>query len=274
MEIGEAVQHAVKMLGKNEFKTIELAEQIRLVAEYKELSVEQIKNRVDGYMNRNSKSKNALYAKSLNVKNKPQKGVYHLIKKKEQPIIRTDHKTKTGIRGNDVKDKGGFPDFNQLPSLFSISTNNKLYFGKAGEFAVISELLFNGYNASIMSVDEGIDITASKNDKFFFIQVKSTQFMNDSVSVSIKPNGFVNNSNAEIYFIIVFRYTYKGVNTNRYIIIQNKLLNNYIFTGAVSKKDDGTVIIKIKQKDGHLYLYNGNEYAKIDHLLDSFNLMN
>ncbi|MDR2439557.1 MAG: hypothetical protein LBE12_09355 [Planctomycetaceae bacterium] len=271
MEIGEAVQHAVKMLGKNEFKTSELVEQICLLAEYKESPVEQIKNRVDGYMNRNSKSKNALYAKSLNAKNRPQKGVYRIIKKKEQPIIKIDKKGTSPKIKKDKENEGNFPDFNQLPSLFSINANNKLYFGKAGEFAVISELLFNGYNASIMSVDEGIDITASKNNKFFFIQVKSTQFINDSVSLSIKHNKFINNSSAEIYFIIVFRYAYKSVNTNRYIVIQNKLLDNYIFTGAVSKKDDGTINVKIKQKDGHLYLYNGNEYAKIDHLLDNFN---
>jgi hypothetical protein len=121
-----------------------------------------------------------------------------------------------------------------------------------------------------MSVDEGIDITASKNDKFFFIQVKSTQFNNDVISVSIKPNRFISQSNATIYFIIVFRYTYKGVNTNRYIIIQDIILNNYIHSGTVNKKEDGTIIIKIQQKDGHLYLFHGNEMAKIDHLLDNF----
>ena len=45
----------------------------------------------------------------------------------------------------------------------------KQYTGKAGEATVISELLFYGYNASGMTVDDGIDIIASKGDKFFYI---------------------------------------------------------------------------------------------------------
>lgn len=57
---------------------------------------------------------------------------------------------------------------------FNCSACDKIFYGKGGEFSVVSELLFRGYNASIMSVDEGIDITASKGDKFFFIQVKTS----------------------------------------------------------------------------------------------------
>jgi hypothetical protein len=124
-----------------------------------------------------------------------------------------------------------------------------------------------------MSVDEGIDITASKNDKFFYIQVKSTNFDNSVISVSIRPNRFINNSSADIYYIIVFRYTYKSVNTNRYIVIQNKLLEHYVLSGEISQKDSKSVNIRIKQKDGHLYLYHGNKEAQIDHWLDNFDLI-
>jgi len=52
----------------------------------------------------------------------------------------------------------------------SVSTQ---YVGKAGEHLVVSELLFRGYNASIMSVDEGLDIVATKDNKLFNIQVKT-----------------------------------------------------------------------------------------------------
>ena len=47
------------------------------------------------------------------------------------------------------------------------------YVGKAGEHAVLSELLFRGYNASLMSVDTGIDILATKENKVFNLQVKT-----------------------------------------------------------------------------------------------------
>src|ERR1700728_2103173 len=45
--------------------------------------------------------------------------------------------------------------------------------GKAGEYLVCSELLFREFNASIMSVDIGMDIAATKENKLFSIQVKT-----------------------------------------------------------------------------------------------------
>jgi len=52
-------------------------------------------------------------------------------------------------------------------------TSQTQYIGSAGEHRVVSELLFRGYNASIMSVDEGLDIVTTKNNKLFNIQVKT-----------------------------------------------------------------------------------------------------
>ena len=51
---------------------------------------------------------------------------------------------------------------------------DKPFLGKAGEMAVISELLFWGYNASAMLVDSGIDVVASKGGKYFHLQVKTS----------------------------------------------------------------------------------------------------
>ena len=47
------------------------------------------------------------------------------------------------------------------------------YTGKAGEFAVISELLFRQYNASLTSLDNGIDIIALKDGMTYYIQAKT-----------------------------------------------------------------------------------------------------
>lgn len=49
-----------------------------------------------------------------------------------------------------------------------------VYVGTAGEIAVISELMFNGFNANRMMIDEGIDIIATKNNIYRYIQVKTT----------------------------------------------------------------------------------------------------
>lgn len=114
----------------------------------------------------NVKSKTPIYAKVINPKTKrSRKGLYKI---KPEPkgtrIIRTEPDRKK-------KPKSGG---DELPLVFSNSSCDKIFCGKGGEFAVVSELLFRGYNASIMSADEGVDITASKGDKFFFIQVKTS----------------------------------------------------------------------------------------------------
>ncbi|GAB3667556.1 hypothetical protein GCM10028791_43250 [Echinicola sediminis] len=48
------------------------------------------------------------------------------------------------------------------------------FIGKAGEHYVTAELLFRGYNASIMSVDVGMDIIATRDNKLFSLQVKTS----------------------------------------------------------------------------------------------------
>lgn len=51
---------------------------------------------------------------------------------------------------------------------------NSTYTGTAGECAVISELLFNGYNANRMMIDDGVDIIAVKDNVYYYVQVKTT----------------------------------------------------------------------------------------------------
>jgi hypothetical protein len=51
--------------------------------------------------------------------------------------------------------------------------------GSGGEQAVISELLFNGFNAANMMVDDGIDVVASKRNTYYHIQVKTSNVRGD-----------------------------------------------------------------------------------------------
>ena len=63
-----------------------------------------------------------------------------------------------------------------MPAVSAVSETPNVdtgYFGKAGEHAVSSELLFWGYNVSSMAVDQGVDLVASKNGKYFHLQVKT-----------------------------------------------------------------------------------------------------
>lgn len=118
----------------------------------------------------------------------------------EEGILETDGKTPEASMNAqlvmDIKNKGLASDFiKTAPATYALNPNKKEptqkaiekdksedekiqvesgFTGKAGEHLVCSELLFRGFNASIMSVDVGLDIVATKKTKMFGIQVKTS----------------------------------------------------------------------------------------------------
>ena len=91
--------------------------------------------------------------------------------------------------------------------------NYSLYVGKAGEYAVASELLFKDYNVSMMSVDEGIDIIASKKDKTYNIQVKTSHENQFYRYVSdIRISSFEKHNTSNTFYIFVLKSDKNGAN--------------------------------------------------------------
>src|SRR3990167_243354 len=128
----------------------------------------------------------------------------------------------------DIKNKGEGSDFiKTAPGIFSLNPNKKEiketpkiieaekdeeekivieggFTGKGGEYLVCSELLFRGFNASIMSVDVGIDIVAVKENQLFGIQVKTSNLNSfDTYVFDIRKVSFERHSNGNIYYIFV-----------------------------------------------------------------------
>jgi Holliday junction resolvase len=81
------------------------------------------------------------------------------------------------------------------------------YIGKAGEHAVLSELLFRGYNAALMSVDIGVDIMASKNNKTFNIQVKTRNISKkyDAFHFNLRIVSFERHNAGGTFYIFILR---------------------------------------------------------------------
>lgn len=130
----------------------------------------------------------------------------------------------------DIKNKGKASDFIKTePATFAIN-HNKIekpiskaieekekqaeeavkveggYTGKAGEHLVCSELLFRGFNASIMSVDVGMDIIATKDNKLFSIQVKTANLNKFNTYVfDVRKVSFERHDSGNIYYIFVLR---------------------------------------------------------------------
>jgi len=261
--LDEDVKSAFRAIGTPEVSVGDLANHMKTSSvEYKDEDIEALKRRVNARL-----VKSPMYARAVNPKTKrPRKGIYRLVKKKTPPPIISIRPQKPIPKTNQPSD--GIQQQLPIPEFAS----NTLYVGKAGEFAVVGELLFRGYNASIMSVDEGIDITASKDNKFFYIQVKTTAFQDDSrFRVQIKPNRFVDKTNADVYYVIVIRgQSTKTTFTNEYFVLPDRDLIRHVATGVVNQTETGTLIIKVKEEDGHLWIYHGAQKEMVDYHLDNF----
>lgn len=152
---------------------------------------------------------------------------------------------------------------------------NTLFTGKAGECAVMSELLFRGYNANLMMVDDGVDIVASKNNLYYFIQVKTT-LLNEKgrIYVSIKKDRFDAFINSQIRYIVVARCKISGIETCLYFVFNNQNIDEFIFDKVVNL-NESTISIKIRidQENGNKpFLYHENKEKDITFFMNKFNL--
>lgn len=148
------------------------------------------------------------------------------------------------------------------------------YIGRAGECAVMSELLFRGYNANRMMVDEGVDIIAVKDNLYYYIQVKTTNInAQGRIYVQIKTDKFAQFMNAQIRYIIVARYTEGGVGKNMFFQLTPNIISQGVFQGFVKQGTDSVAIkINFHPLTGQPRLYDGNKEMPIDFYMNNFNL--
>ncbi len=130
---------------------------------------------------------------------------------------------------------------------------DKAFTGKAGEYAVMSELLFWGYNASAMSVDNGIDVVASKDNKYFHIQVKtSAEKEGGKFQFSIKNSSFNAHHNSSMFYVFVLRRQLR----NEYVIIPSSHLQVLVAGGKISPGPTLPIVIGV-DSNGKRYTLNG-----------------
>lgn len=142
------------------------------------------------------------------------------------------------------------------------------YIGTAGECAVMSELMFRGYNANRMMIDEGIDIVATKDNLYYYIQVKTVALKDGRVYCQIPRYRFDQYVSSQIRYIIVARTD----NKNIYFMFDPKEIDKGIYGKYVNATEE-TVYIKIKfhPRSGAPYLYDEKEQDvkyNMDHAFD------
>jgi len=129
------------------------------------------------------------------------------------------------------------------------------FLGKAGEYAVMSELLFWEYNSSMMAVDDGVDIVASKGSKFFHIQVKTSTPQDSGKYLFTITHAAYNRYPAHnVFYVFVLRQR-QG---SEYIILPRTILEHFINKQVVTGSSSYSITISSDAKKTK-YLLNGKE---------------
>lgn len=217
-------------------------------SDYKDCDLNELRKKVSSYMSnavtkivkgQRVENKDSIYQRVKNGKGGYKKGVYRLRKpkKKKEPKVPT-------------------PILQPVEHPMSIEN---LYMGSAGEMAVCSELLFREYNVSRMAVDDGIDIVAMKNNKTYYIQVKTVQIKSESFSVQLKTKSYERYNANDCYYIIVAR-----AETTQFIVATADDIRRLIERG--SAKGEKFISLRFSQNMGCLFVGEEN----VNYMLNSF----
>jgi len=139
---------------------------------------------------------------------------------------------------------------------------SSLYTGKAGEAAVLSELLFYGFNASSMTIDDGIDIVASKNNNYFHIQVKTANPSSEGAfAFSIKKSSFTSKNTSQTFYVFVLRESDTFRYFNDYLILPSSQIRQLVEVGII--KDGQSLSVRIQKSKKGTYLLNAKQDVTI-----------
>jgi Holliday junction resolvase-like predicted endonuclease len=194
-----------------------------------------------------------------------------------------------------IRKKGAASDFiKTAPSTYSINTAKKSiapdkakkiieeeaieeakekiesgYTGKAGEYLVCSELLFRGYNASIMSLDMGIDIIATKLNKLFSIQVKTSNLNSfNYYNFDIRKTSFQKAHSGSVFYLFVL----KDKQENNFFILPHVVVEQKVHEKAILEINNGnTYRVNIRMRDGKIFL--GNKEHEMGYYFNNWDII-
>lgn len=207
-----------------------------IVAKYPntEVGVEALANKVSAVLSGNIKTKksDSLFTKPKNKTGGHKRGIYRL---------------KAGRRST--------PRTFKVPEQPKVSSQ---FTGKAGEFSVMSELLFFGFNASAMTVDDGIDIVANKEDSYFHIQVKTSNVSaTGKYQFKITKRAFSSKDASSTFYVLVMRVIENSRNTCEHLIIPSNEIRRLVDKAVI--RDGPNMSIAIDRERGGRFLLNGIE---------------
>lgn len=153
----------------------------------------------------------------------------------------------------------------QIEPSEPVSSN---FIGKAGEHAVMAELLYRGFNSSLMAVDEGVDIVASKNNQYFHIQVKTSALgANGKYAFFIKNAAFEANNGGKVFYILVMR---NADGSTKFAVIPSVQLSIHRGTGVVGGTNGISLFVTPDEKGRSFTMNKGHS---IDQFINNFGLI-
>ena len=148
-----------------------------------------------------------------------------------------------------------------VPKTFKVPEQPKVssqFTGKAGEYAVMSELLFYGFNASVMTVDDGIDIVANKEDLYFHIQVKTANVsLQSKYQFRVTKRAIGSKDAASTFYVLVMRVNEDTRNICEYLVLPSSEIRRLVDKAVI--RDGDSMSISIERERGNRFLLNGVE---------------
>jgi hypothetical protein len=196
-------------------------------------SPEELATKVSSVLSSNvKKKKDALFSKPKNKKGGFKRGMYRL--KLSQKKAARNY------------------TFAEQPSLPTA------YTGKAGEYSVLSELLFFGFNASLMTIDDGIDIVASKESNYFHIQVKTSNSTNaGKFRFTVKQRAFSAKDSSTTFYILVLRSLINHKYGCDHLVIPSSEVRRLIDKGVI--KNAESISLSVEQDKSGKFVLNSIE---------------
>ncbi|AMC34764.1 hypothetical protein [Janthinobacterium sp. B9-8] len=198
-----------------------------------EVTVEALSKKLSSALAANVKAKTSRFAKVQNKTGGLKRGIYRL-KRATAPLFVS-------------------------PTPDPVLTGDTGFIGKAGEYAVMSELLFRNFNVSLMTVDKGIDLVAANElGKYFHIQVKTANIKDGVYAFGVKRKAFEANNTSQTFYVFVMH----GSNKNDFLIIPNSMLENCIAMDVIRGVDTFSLRVSYDGKS-RKYLLNGKQDVTI-----------
>lgn len=119
-----------------------------------------------------------------------------------------------------------------------------------------------------MVVDEGIDIVAAKNNKYFHIQVKTANGDDSKpYMATIKREAFQHA--ADTFYIIVLRRAQRQRYLNDYLVLSSRDIYQYVKSGQL--REGGTISLRLRVNTGGRFLLIGIKgETDVTHFINDF----